>query len=105
MASVTEYRLSELGPWEPVGDDWDNEAEASVWKSPDPHHTGEVIYYCGRSGGMYVDGNQRPIYFTGTDPRRRGFPSPKEAAVTMPPFLQWESSLSADAWAAWIGLE
>ena len=105
MASVTEYSLSGLGPWEALGDDWDDEAHASVWRSPDPYHTGDFIYYCGRSGGVYVDVNQRPIYFAGTDPRCRGFPPPEEAAAMGTPFMQWESALSADAWAARVGLE
>ena len=102
MASTTEYSLSELGPWKAVGGD---PSSATVWESPDPHHSGNSVYYSQRSGGMYVDGNQRPIYFEGTEPRQRGFPRPEDAAALGTPFQQWESGLTTEEWAAWIGLE
>ena len=102
MASVTEYTLSELGPWKAVGEP---EATASCWESPDPHHPGSLIFYSGRSGGMYVDLNLRPIHFAGTAPRDRGFPRPEEAAAVGTPSQRWESSLSAVEWCDWMGIE
>ena len=94
MSSLVEYNLSELGPWEAVGGD---EATASVWVSPDPHHAGFDIYYSEKSGGMYVTGACDPICFEG-NLYRPGFPRPEEAAgaAVGTPREQWEHSLSSE---------
>ena len=93
---------------EAVGVDPGDEANASVWISPDPHHAGNFVFYCGNSGGIYVDGSEPPraIHFAGTHPSRRGFPSPEEDAAVGTPLRRFMDGLMMRGeWCDWIGIE
>ena len=71
LATVAEYRLDMLGPWESA-DGAGNEALTRSWVSPDPLHDGGNIFYS-ETTRLYTNGLGNLIYFEGTDPRTPGW--------------------------------
>jgi len=95
MASTPEYNLREFEG------KWDRESD-SLWCTPDVRFPGSGHHVWWHSGdGMYMDSSGQPIYFSGTDPRRPGYPPPEDESDVGTPEWQWEYELrqfSPEAW-------
>ena len=100
MATVPEYRLDMLGPWESAHGAG-TEALTTSWVSPDPLHDGGNIFYS-EITALYTNGLGNPIYFEGTDPRDPGVPNSPPVVGT--PREQFEEGLTVGEWHAYMDL-
>ena len=105
LASVYEYDLRGLGPWKSDAEGINIPPHTAFYTHDPAAQGGWAALWWDSVDQIYIDGGGRPIYFAGTDPRRRGFPPPADEKAVGNPEAQWMDGLSAEEYLDYIGME